>query len=95
MKDAATPAIPWWSRQVTANTDWMAEGICSSVGGDLFFPEAGDSIAQPKKICSLCPVRSECLEYALNFPGIQGIWGGTSGTERRAIHKRRNQQAAA
>ncbi len=34
-----------------------------------------------------CPVKAECLEYAMTHPGrITGIWGGTSERERRTIN---------
>lgn len=34
-----------------------------------------------------CPVKNECLEFALNHPvRLHGIWGGASERERRAIN---------
>jgi hypothetical protein len=35
--------------------------------------------------CTGCPVRTECLEYALATNSADGIWGGTTERERRAI----------
>jgi len=42
-----------------------------------------------KSICSSCPVRQECLEYALSIPEPHGIWGGLNETERRRLIQRR------
>lgn len=38
--------------------------------------------------CRTCPVRAECLEYALDI-GAVGIWGGTTTEQRRQIRARR------
>ena len=65
----------------------------------LFFPEKGHNSEAGKKICNgiegfkyrkgrpPCPVRDECLEYALTFPDgdLRGVWGGTTENERKAI----------
>jgi WhiB family redox-sensing transcriptional regulator len=45
---------------------------------------------QPAKtICAGCPVRTECLDYALADDTLVGVWGGTSETERDHIRNRR------
>lgn len=37
-----------------------------------------------------CPVRNECLDYALTAEhGLYGMWGGTTPKERRVIRRRR------
>jgi WhiB family redox-sensing transcriptional regulator len=41
--------------------------------------------AAAKRICADCPVRRECLEYALRVREPFGIWGGLNESERRAI----------
>jgi WhiB family transcriptional regulator, redox-sensing transcriptional regulator len=55
-----------------------------------FFPDAADW-ADPRagRICAVCPVKDECLDYALRNPSLDGIWGGTSEEERRKIRRRR------
>lgn len=42
-----------------------------------------------KEICSACPYKIECAEYAINNPDILGIWGGTTEKARREIRKAR------
>jgi WhiB family transcriptional regulator, redox-sensing transcriptional regulator len=76
---------------------WMAHANCAGVDPDLFFPERGESTTEAKAICRACPVRTECLDYALSINERHGIWGGTSERQRRAIRNqwtgtRRRQQ---
>lgn len=65
--------------------DWRDEALCAQVDTDLFFPDDGGPIRAPKRICAACPVRRECLEYALANNITEGIWGGTTRDERRAL----------
>jgi WhiB family transcriptional regulator, redox-sensing transcriptional regulator len=60
---------------------------------DLFFPistsgPAVRQVAQAKAICARCQLRQECLDYAIGAGSVQGIWGGTTETERRLLRRR-------
>jgi hypothetical protein len=55
----------------------------------IFFPERGQSLAPAMKICSTCPVKNECLLYALEKNQSLGVWGGTSERTRRRIRRAR------
>jgi WhiB family transcriptional regulator, redox-sensing transcriptional regulator len=47
-------------------------------------------IKEAKKVCwEQCPVRSHCLEFALDSHETIGIFGGATGNERRRILSRR------
>lgn len=70
--------------------DWMDEADCAQVGDDWWYPrtkdgKGGDIGAEAKQICRSCPVRLECLEYALEIREEWGIWGGLTPAERRNI----------
>lgn len=73
---------------------WMARAACRGEPVELFFPVRGESAEAAKAICARCPVADECLDYAVGsytdtgLPVI-GIWGGTSGRERRQIRSAR------
>jgi WhiB family redox-sensing transcriptional regulator len=73
---------------------WSELAVCRSVDPELFFPLKGDNPAtqRAKRICASCPVAVECLEYGLDM--AYGIYGGTTGTERRRIRTQRERQAA-
>jgi WhiB family redox-sensing transcriptional regulator len=77
-----TPATP--------DDAWMIDGLCRQVDGDLFYPDGmGGSVhfqtVKARKVCGNCPVRSECLDYALATGERFGVWGGLSEDERRAL----------
>lgn len=69
--------------------DWMQQRACTNVPSEWFFPGRGEDTARAKAVCADCPVRIECLEYAVRNGEKYGIWGGTSERERRAIRKQR------
>jgi WhiB family redox-sensing transcriptional regulator len=66
---------------------WAAEAKCLNADPDVFFPEKGGSTREAKRICGECPVRAECLEYALEEDERFGIWGGMSERERRKLKR--------
>jgi WhiB family redox-sensing transcriptional regulator len=72
---------------------WQQRGACRGADPNLFFPERGESVKEAKAVCTGCPVREECLEYALENHEVLGIWGGLSGRERR--QQRRTGRVAA
>lgn len=75
-----------------ADYSWRSRAICRDTDPDLFFPvgTTGHALVQidrAKQVCSECPVRVECLEFALETNQDSGIWGGTSEEERRALRR--------
>jgi WhiB family redox-sensing transcriptional regulator len=67
----------------------MRDGLCAQTDPDAFFPERGGSTRDAKAVCRACPVRNECLSYALEQDERFGIWGGTSERERRELRRDR------
>jgi WhiB family redox-sensing transcriptional regulator len=66
---------------------WMKQANCVGADPALFFPERGEPSSPAKAICMACPVRVDCLNYALSINERQGIWGGTSENERRGLRR--------
>ena len=72
---------------------WQARGACRGQSAAIFFApthfERKEARAarerKAKAVCATCPVRKECLSYALRIREPHGIWGGLSEVERRAI----------
>lgn len=61
----------------------------------LFFGPDGERPAErairerkAKAVCAVCPLRAECLEYALRHPARFGIWGGLNAEELAAERRR-------
>jgi WhiB family transcriptional regulator, redox-sensing transcriptional regulator len=74
---------------------WQEYAACRGVDPELFFPARGGDTATPKAICAGCPVRLDCLEYAMSPPVEKfGIWGGVSERERRRIRSQRRSRPA-
>lgn len=73
---------------------WRDRALCAQVGGDFWFPEGGPG-RDAKRICNgdpaagtaPCPVKAQCLEYAVANGEHWGVWGGTGEKERRRIRK--------
>lgn len=76
---------------------WREKAVCRG-RTELFFVDRGDHrrAAEAKALCNTCPVRSECLEYALATPPGDcetGIIGGTTPKERQAMRRQRRTAA--
>lgn len=69
--------------------DWQADALCAQTDPESFFPEKGGSTREAKKVCLRCPVRAQCLEYALANEERFGVWGGMSEQERRRLVRNR------
>lgn len=72
----------------TQEAAWQDKALCAETDPEAFFPEKGTSSRGAKSICAACPVRHECLEYALANDERFGIWGGLSESERRIVRRR-------
>lgn len=75
-------------------TTWRDQGACRGVDPNVFFPERGDSCVAAKKVCAGCPVRGECLDFALAHGEKFGIWGGKSERERSRLRAARRPGSA-
>jgi WhiB family redox-sensing transcriptional regulator len=79
---------------VNSRPEWHKDAACKQVDVS-FFPGRGIDQRPIKAICKGCPVRQECLDFALDNNENYGVWGGTSERERRHIRKmRRNRELA-
>jgi WhiB family redox-sensing transcriptional regulator len=78
--------------------NWRADGACRTADPDLFFPIAvgtalaAKQVARALLICAGCPVKQQCLDFAMRTREPAGIWGGTTPEDRirvlRARHRR-------
>ena len=72
--------------------NWMTEAACSGADLNLFFPAPGESATEALTYCRQCPVRTECLNYALDYAhrDLPGIWGGLSENQRNKLRRTRS-----
>jgi WhiB family transcriptional regulator, redox-sensing transcriptional regulator len=73
--------------------EWWRTASCRDAEPELFFPISATAasraqVQRAKQICASCPVRLECLSYALDNRQEQGIWGGLTEEERRRLPRR-------
>lgn len=73
--------------------DWRARAACRDADPELFFPisdmgPAARQATEAKAVCTRCPVRAECLDYAIDAGLDHGVFGGTTERERRALVRR-------
>lgn len=73
---------------------WTVDALCAQTDPEVFFPEKSGTTKPAKRICDGCPVRQQCLDYALDNEEPFGIWGGLSVRERRALIRARREAAA-
>ena len=90
--------LPLGPETFLINSSWRNEAACRKPGVDssLWFPDRsrGKGVAEALRMCATCPVRKDCLEYALSAPEHHGIWGGMLEHERRIERRRREREAA-
>ena len=87
---------------------WRTLAACRGMDVNVFFPreQVGrkrkgilpgsekERAAAAKAVCAGCPVRLECLEYALKW-GCVGVYGGMDLDDRRAYVKKKRRESAA
>lgn len=78
---------------------WIDQAACGSKVDDWMWHDYGKNdepyaLAESKRSCDTCPVRAECLEYALET-GVSGIWSGTTEEMRRKMRRNRSRKSQA
>ncbi|MCA1222289.1 WhiB family transcriptional regulator [Streptomyces sp. 8L] len=92
MRYITTHDAPATGLRGIADTSWHTRAACHGMDVEdaeaVFFPLPRDheDIAEAKELCGWCPVRCECLNYALENSLKDGIWGGLTEAERRPWH---------
>ncbi|MGQ4340346.1 WhiB family transcriptional regulator [[Kitasatospora] papulosa] len=77
------------------NQTWENEALCAQTDPESHYPEPGGSSRDAKRTCLACPVRPECLEYAVTTEQYWGVWGGVSQHELRRLIRAQRAKAAA
>lgn len=77
--------------------DWWSFASCKDANPEEWHPTTSrlsKSNRAAVAICMDCPVRLECLDFALDYRSVgglhhTGIWGGTTDVERDELRKAR------
>jgi len=92
----AYPGVAQLKARPHRNTAWQEQALCREVPAE-WFPAKGDvwAAAAAKRVCKLCPVIGDCLDYALTNDEYAGVWGGLSERERREEKRARRENRKA
>lgn len=69
---------------------WRSRSACRDLPSEVFVSNgmlSADEEAVAKAACARCPVRDECLAYALVHGVRYGVWGGYNEAERRPMRR--------
>jgi len=77
---------------MTEPENWRDKAACRDADPELFFPigTAGPALRQVQeavRICQTCVTRTQCLTWALEQGVTDGVWGGTTADQRRALRQ--------
>jgi WhiB family redox-sensing transcriptional regulator len=72
---------------ISEERPWVVFGACRHVDPDLFFSTDPGETEHALSICASCPVRVECLDYALEAGERFGIWGGLTEKRRKTVSR--------
>ncbi len=69
---------------------WRFLARCADYDPDLFFPIGSSAPAvrqrmRAKAVCEQCPVRLDCLDWAVTTQQTHGVWGGLDEQERELL----------
>lgn len=77
-------------RLLTPADGWQNQASCRSSDPTLWFGHTPDEQAAAVAICNACPVRSDCLDYALTNRIDHGIWGGATEADRLKVVRKKH-----
>jgi WhiB family redox-sensing transcriptional regulator len=87
--------------RVVPTPDLPTGAACAGADPDLFFgpdgerqPERDIRERKAKAVCASCPIRVQCLDWAIATRAQYGIWGGVDIERETDVVRRRRQEAS-
>lgn len=77
-----------WGLDSDPAADWRQRANCSDLKDpDQMYPHplSPPAITAAKRICAACPVARQCLDEANRLGDYEGVQGGLTGEERKAL----------
>lgn len=68
---------------------WRQYAACHGANPALWYLDRsrGEGFKEARAVCARCPVRAQCLQWALAHNERFGMWGGLSPQERRHLRR--------
>jgi WhiB family redox-sensing transcriptional regulator len=74
-------ALPYL--KVTGDDKWRKRAQCRNVDTSVFY--GNDAHRKGKLVCVSCVVKDDCLQFALDNDISEGVYGGYTPKERKAL----------
>jgi hypothetical protein len=86
---SAAPGVAQFTEIDRKQADYDAfASQCAGIDRGIdFFPENGAGIPKAKKVCLGCPVKQQCLDYAMKYDERHGVWGSLDASQRKALRR--------
>ena len=66
--------------------DWRSRAACKGEPIEVFFPPStSKSLRRARKVCAVCPVIDDCLDWVLGFEEQHGFAAGLTSWERLKV----------
>lgn len=87
-----TQQVKDWKTLARAADD-IGDNLPCRQAPDMYYAAMNESyyIRIAKKACQQCPIKNLCLEYAIKHNETEGVWGGMTISERRALRRKRRE----
>jgi len=71
------------------SSDWRLQALCRGTVTEMYYPTGHSHHAnQVLALCRTCPVIEPCREHGVTHE-LYGVWGGTTGHQRKQERRRR------
>jgi WhiB family redox-sensing transcriptional regulator len=67
--------------------EWRQNAACKGTPTEDFFTFESKVVDKIKKVCETCPVKKDCLQFALTNDISWGVYGGMTSRERNKTFK--------
>lgn len=71
------------------DASWWGQAACGTLSDaeldEMFELHRGSRANRAREFCGTCPVKKQCLEYAILYNERGSVWGGMTEAERDAI----------
>jgi WhiB family redox-sensing transcriptional regulator len=80
-----------------AGDQWRLRAACRGKSLKIFFGDSKREVKQARAFCNACPVKADCLAFAVCLDGSEahGMFGGLTGRERTMQRLAARQKEAA